>query len=360
MTNKYSYLAILLFFIVGSAIAQKKFIPFNSSKIQYEGRIEYKDSSSVLNWSGSSISINFKGSEISAILKDADTSNYYNVILDNKVISKIQLETKKRTYLLANGLSNKQHKLQLFKRTEWGKGQTYFYGFETNEKAKICPKTKSKKRKIEFYGDSISCGYAIEDNSSHDSGTGHFENNYLTYAALTARHFNAQYSNISTSGIGIMTSWFPTIASDIYDVTDPHNKNLKWDFNQYTPDIVVINLFQNDSWIVKIPNNEQFKNRFGTQAPTEDFIILAYVNFVKSIRQKYPKASIICALGSMDITKEGSKWPSYVEKAVSILNDTKIYTHFFNYKNTPGHPRVDEQKQMAESLIAFVNQNIKW
>lgn len=340
--------------------AQKKKISFNNPKIQYEGRINFSDSTASLNWSGSSISLNFKGSEISAILKDADTANYYNIILDDKVISTIQLDTNKKKYLLASDLSKGKHKIQLYKRTEWGKGQTFFYGFEINENATVLAKSKPKKKKMEFYGDSITCGYGNEDTTGKDSGTGHFENNYLTYGAITARHFDAQFSCIATSGIGIMVSWFPTTMPNIYDLTNPYDKNTKWDFNKYTPDIVVINLFQNDSWLLNKPTHEEFKRKFGSHKPNEDFIIKSYENFVKSIRKKYPNTSIICALGNMDATKKGSKWPDYVKKAVENLNDKKTYTHFFEYKNTPGHPKISEQKAMADSLIAFIDKNIKW
>ncbi len=359
---KTNFLLLISILILAPKIilAQKKNIPFNNPRIQYEGRVTYNDSVACINWSGSSISLNFKGSEISAILKDADTSNYYNVILDDQVISKIQLDTIKKNYILASGLSKGKHKIQLFKRTEWGKGQTYFYGFETNENAKTLPKSKPKKKKMEFFGDSITCGYGNEVINGKDSGTGHFENNYLTYGAITARHFDAQFSVIAQSGIGITVSWFPSIMSEIYDLTDPHDKKTKWDFNSYTPDIVVINLFQNDSWLVNMPQNAEFKRQFGNQKPNEDFIVKSYENFVKSIREKYPNASIICALGNMDATKEGSKWPDYVKKAVENLQDKKIHTHIFEYKNTPGHPKVNEQKAMADSLIAFINQNIKW
>lgn len=360
MSNKNFFILLIVFFIFGKNSAQKIFIPFNSPNISYEGRVNFKDNFANLYWSGSNINLNFKGSEISAILKDTDTANYYNVIIDDKVVSKIKLDTIKRTYLLASGLSMQNHKLQIFKRTEWDKGTTSFYGFETNENTKQLSKSKPKKRKIEFYGNSITCGYGIEDYSINDSGSGHFENNYLTYAALTACHFDAQYFCISRSGIGITVSWHPEIMPEIFDLTNPKDKNSKWDFNKYTPDIVVINLLQNDSWIVNIPDNDQFKIRFGTKAPTEDFIINAYENFVKSIRLKYPNAHIICALGSMDITQEKSLWPSYVTRVVNNLNDKKIYTHFFKFKNTDGHPKVEEQKQMADSLITFIDQTIEW
>ena len=359
---KIHFLVLLSLLILSPKIisAQKKNISFNSPKIQYEGRIAFSDSTASLNWSGSSVSLNFRGSEISAILKDADTANYYNVILDDKVILKIQLDTIKKSYILASGLSKGKHKIQLFKRTEWRKGQTYFYGFETNEVTKIVKPSKPKKRKMEFYGDSITCGYGIEEQNGKDSGVGRFENNYLTYGAITARYFDAQFSCIANSGTGIMVSWFPSTISDIYNLTNPHDKNSTWNFNKYTPDVVVINLFQNDSWIVNQPKNAEFIKKFGSKKPNEDFIVKSYENFVKSIREKYPNTSIICALGNMDATKDGSKWPEYITKAVKNLQDKKIYAHFFTYKNTSGHPKVSEQKAMADSLIAFINQNIKW
>jgi hypothetical protein len=80
---------------------------------------------------------------------------------------------------------------------------------------------------------------------------------------------------------------------------------------------------------------------------------------VQTIREKYPDASIICALGSMDATREGSAWPRYIEQAVKILNDKKMYTYFFPYKGTDGHPRVSDQKNMADQLIQFIDTHIQ-
>ncbi len=250
--------------------------------------------------------------------------------------------------------------MQLFKRTEWDKGKTWFYGFETLKRTKILQAPAPPKRKIEFYGNSITCGYAMEDSSGKDSPVGYFENNYLSYAAITARHFNAQYYCIAKSGIGIMVSWFPLIMPEMYDRLDPTDSTSKWDFPKYNPDVVVVNLFQNDSWIVKMPGHEQFENRFGRKAPGDKFIIESYRHFLELIRNKYADASIICTLGNMDATRKGSPWPGYVKEAAELLHDPKVYTQFFEYKDTPGHPNVAEQEAMANSLIDFIAKNIKW
>jgi hypothetical protein len=123
---------------------------------------------------------------------------------------------------------------------------------------------------------------------------------------------------------------------------------------------VVVSLFQNDCWLTNMPDHEQFRYRFGTAAPGKNYIITAYKSFIQKLRDKYPKAHIVCVLGNMDATREGSPWPGYVQQAVMLLNDAKIYTHFFKYKNTPGHPKTSEQKDMAVSLINFIEKKIKW
>lgn len=357
--HKYGVIIFMLFFVL-TGNAQTKTVGFNDPKISYQGRINFLSNAAELSWPGTSATINFEGTSISAILQDLDTANYYNVIVDNRVVSKIHTEKEKKSYVLASGLSEGKHQVQLFKRTEWDKGKTLFYGFEVPEDGKILAASEPKKRKIEFYGNSITCGYANEDSEGKDRWFGYFQNNYLTYAAITARHFDAQYYNNSKSGIGILVSWFPFVMPDIYDRTDPTDSTSKWDFSKYTPDIVVINLFQNDSWLVNMPNHDSFKHYFGTKAPDVATIIAAYKSFVSTIRSKYPNASIICALGSMDATREGSPWPGYIQKAVSEMNDKKIYTHFFTYKGASGHPLVNEQQIMANSLIEFIEKNIKW
>jgi hypothetical protein len=109
-----------------------------------------------------------------------------------------------------------------------------------------------------------------------------------------------------------------------------------------------------------MPDNAQFKKRFGTRPPDEAQIVKAYKSFVETIRSTYPKAQIICMLGNMDITKKGSPWPGYVEEAVAEINDPEIFTYIAPYKETYGHPKVNEQKILADGLIHFIDQHIKW
>ena len=356
-----NYLFTLLFTIASLySCAQTIVIKSHDTHIRYSGRVVMLDEAAEISWISSSIKISFNGTGVKATLKDEHGSDYFNVILDGKVISVIQPDSVQKEYTLVSGLPGGNHVLELFKRTEWAMGKTWFYEFELENGGKILPLPAAQKRKIEFFGNSITCGYADEDTTGKDRGTSPYENGYISYAALTARHYNAEFVNTSKSGIGITVSWFPLVMPEMYDRLDATDPNSKWDFSKYTPDLVVINLFQNDSWIVNMHDNDQFKAKFGTTPPTPEFIINAYREFVKSIRSKYPKAQILCILGSMDATKAGSPWPGYIEKAVSVLNDKKIYTHFIPYKNTDGHPSAKEQQAMADDLIRFIDGNIRW
>lgn len=336
------------------------FITATDSHLHYQGRTWTDDGAVVLSWPGNSVDINFKGTGIKFAMRDQAAFNYFTEVVDGKVIGVYHPADNAKNIVSIDGLSNSNHHLQLFKRTEWAFGKTWFYGFSLPADDKILTATPTHKRKIEFYGNSITCGYAALDTTGKDRGLAPFEDGYNSYAAITARHYNAEFSSISKSGIGVMLSWFPLIAPEMYDRIDATDSIRKWDFSKYTPDVVIVNLFQNDSWLVTLSDHEQFKARFGTTKPTPEFVINAYSNFVKSIRAKYPKAQIVCILGSMDATKDGSPWPGYIQQAVTSLHDNRIYAHTIPYKGTPGHPSLKEQQAMADDLIAFMDKTVKW
>ncbi len=96
----YSFLTVLIVNTFSLTVtAQTKSVPFSDPHIRYEGRVAYKTDAAEISWSGTSVTVYFKGRTLSAILKDADTANYYNVIIDDNRIFKIHTDTVKKTYL---------------------------------------------------------------------------------------------------------------------------------------------------------------------------------------------------------------------------------------------------------------------
>lgn len=348
-------------FLTGCASKKELVITNGNPHVVYQGRIhQTTEKGAELYWPGSSVGIEFVGTEIHATLQDEKGDNYFQILLDGKPLGILHPTSQKQTYLLASGLNNQKHHVEIFKRTEFTSGKTNFYDFVIKNNAKTFPNTTPKKRFIEFYGDSVTAGHGLDDSSGKDSGEAKFYNNYLAYGAITARHFNADYQCVCKGGIGLMISWFPYTMPDVYNKLNPLEPNSPWDFNTKTPDIVVINLMQNDSWLIKNKESKEFKTIFGDTPPSEDFIINSYKSFIQELRKKYPKAHIICALGSMDITKNDSKWPGYVESALQEINDPKNHFLLFPFKNSKGHPNKTEQQIISNFLIEYIEKNIPW
>jgi hypothetical protein len=356
---KWLFLGFVVF--SGCIIADRKksvidILPTDASLV-YNGRVKKEKDSVTIYWPGSGVKVRFRGTQLRAFMRDESSENYFNVILDGDSLRYFRPGKTKSFYTLVQNLAEGEHTVELVKRTEWDKGKTWFYGLEADGELLSLP---ANKRIIEFFGNSITAGYAIENYTGGDSPDSIYTNNYNTYAALTARHFQADYYCTVKSGIGIMISWFPLTMPEVYDRLDPGDPQSKWDFSKVQPDVVVINLLQNDSWLVNMPDHESFKQRFGNKRPEEKEIIEAYGTFVNSIRKVYPRAYIICALGCMDATKKDSPWPGYVSSAVKSLNDPKIFTHFFPFMEKGGHPREKDNEAMARSLIDFIEKNISW
>ncbi len=338
-------------------VAKKSFVLPNNPNFIYHGRVDFTNSSEPrFFWAGSGFSVWFEGTSAEVILDDFDGTNYYNAIIDNNDSERVIIDCMKgeTSYLIAKGLESGVHKLQLLRRTDSTTPHTKFKGIEIDgDKQIVAPLKLQPSLKIEFYGNSITSGHGILDETRQNNDDRSTWDNYHTYAAKTARSINADYRCISMSGIGIMVSWYPLIMPELYDRIDPNNKSKKWDFSQWQADIVVVNLFQNDSWLInnmpQIPNTEERIN--------------SYRDFIQTIRQKYPCAMIVCTLGNMDACKDGSPWTEYISSAVEKFkteaNDSNIFYVPMKYKNTDGHPTVSEHQQMADVLIPFIKNKLE-
>lgn len=361
MINLKKLLLLVVLAFISYSHAQE-FVKPDNTRINYTGRVDVTADSTMFYWPGTTAGITFKGSGVSVKMKSFKEKAFFYAIIDkdDKKPFKFETDNTLRTINIAKDLGPGIHTLEIYKLSN-STSVNVFYGFELYGQTQLLKNPDKRTRKIEFYGNSITAGHGVDvPEGGSDSGLPEDFNNYYTYAAITARHYNAKPSIIARSGIGIMVSWFAEIMPETYDRTAPLDSSSKWDFNKYTPDIVVINLFQNDSWIVNRPEFEQFKRRFGSEKPSEAFVIQSYANFVRSVRNKYPSASIICVLGNMDATRTGSEWPGYIQKAVDQLNDKKTYTLFFPYKERGNHPDRKEQEAMSKQLIEFIDRSIKW
>src|SRR5699024_5880932 len=162
---------------------------------------------------------------------------------------------------------DKEHVVELYKLTSmhpgYPRGYSKFYGFLLDENAEVYPPPALKKRKIEFYGNSITNGFGIEDYEGGHGGQSLYENNYKTYAAIVARHFDAQVHCIAKSGVGMLKGTTLPNMPEMYDRIDPFgNDKALWDFSNYTPEVVVINLLQNDAFQIPDESDEKLIKKY--------------------------------------------------------------------------------------------------
>lgn len=232
----------------------------------------------------------------------------------------------------------------------------------------ICP-TAKKQHTIEFIGDSITCGYGIDDEVKEHSFKNSTEDGTKTYAIKTANALDADYSIVSVSGVGVisnytsagvknadnvMPKYYDKVAyswSSFGDWSSP--AKMDWDFEKFQPEAIVVNLGTNDSSYVA-----------GNAARQQEFVE-GYVDFLKKIRSNNAASTIFCTLGIM-----GADLYPQIEEAVAIYTketgDTNITCMQFDTQNmndglcVDWHPTEKTNTKAAAKLTSYIEEVMGW
>lgn len=313
--------------------------------LYYIGRIDRKDPGAPrFIWQGTELRFSFSGRRLGLRFSDAWGQNFYNVIIDGRVILLQLVEGGSHDYLLDEILPEGWHEVIIFKRTEAMFSNAVFRGLILERGTEMGSKPEPLPLAIEFYGDSISAGACNEDPAADQYDDYSTHNNYRSYGAMTARNLNAEYVNIAVSGTGICYSWNPVLMPEVYDKLYPENTSERYDFSGRIPDIVLLNLGQNDYG---------YPNSLGKPFPSD--FTEKYTELVRNLRGLYPDARIICAIGGMSAYRESPDLQAAFKKAVDILKsaDERIYSFVFT-AYTDNHPRVDTHAKLAAELTPLI------
>lgn len=238
---------------------------------------------------------------------------------------------------------------------------------------------------IEFIGDSITCAFGVNGNETDHFSTS-IQDGTKSYAYLTAKKFDADYSIVAYSGFAILSavsftgertpdttlppiydklgftfgSEFFSVGTNEFDDGTYQLQNTTWnDYNKYNPDLIVINLGTNDAFY--FTSIDQSK----VAAETEVFI-KNYVDFLVKLRRKYRKAEILCTYGIMgqDIV---STIEQAVKKYIRKTHDKHVHTYWFNVQNieknglgADTHPNAASQIDAAHELVDEIKRLYKW
>lgn len=330
--------------------------------LQYCGRIDFSDRQApVFVYACSYVKIGFTGTTIAVTLKNHHSCwiNAMGYILDGQqkqfVLSGGQEKT---TYRLAENLPDERHELMLFKRMDSCHTVT-LYGFELDEGAQILSLPPKPRRRMEVFGDSVSCGevsealdYVGKEDPVHN---GEYSNSWYSYAWMTARKLNAQLHDTSQGGIALLdgTGWFAAPnckgVESCYDKIQYHpdlGPTKKWNFSEYVPHVVVIAIGQNDSNPVDYMAQDY-------QGQKSIFWRRRYQYFVEELMQIYPSAQIILAT---TILSHDAAWDLAIGEVCRQIDSERVH-HFLYQRNgsgTPGHLRIPEAEEMAGELTAYI------
>ncbi|OMQ12009.1 SGNH/GDSL hydrolase family protein [[Flexibacter] sp. ATCC 35103] len=354
--KKISFLISFLLISIVS-ISQSK-----TNTFLYQGRVEKLENNAViLIGTASSVSFNFTGSICSISLQSVDSwehHNYVSLVLDGKYIGKLRIEKGATQSFPIKVTSNKKvHTLEIYKTTEAHSGGILFAGTT----AKLTSITTKKKKKIEFIGDSITCG-AASDPSDIPCDKGEYfdhHNGYYAYGPVLSRAIGVDYLMSSVSGIGMYRNWndenkeegiMPDVYQNLYLTKD--NSKPKYDFT-FQPDIISIALGTND-----FSGGDGKKERLPFNP---EKYVSNYINFIKMLYQHNPKAQIVITNSPMVGGERAVVFEDCLNKVKATFESDKIHKPILIFKFKPmtpngcgGHPDVADHKVLADEYAPFL------
>ena len=339
--------------------------------IQYTGRISFANPERpAWNFPGIQIVASFEGTSLRMIAKPR--SGYFMAQIDQADPFKVAFHGERDSVVtLATALPNGVHTVKLMYAIEGYEFYPEFWGFVLDKGKKLVETPALPSRKIEFIGNSITCGYGNEGLKKEEGFDYATENHYYSYASITARNLEAQHWVVARSGIGayrnyagpktgnpesnmlaqygyVGYAWKPDLRKEATFLSE------KWDFSRYQPDVVCINLGTND-----------------LSTPNYDLQLLKqnYQKLLKMVRQHNPKAKIVFLTGSMLYNKELQEVKRLLDEVTAEAQkagDKEVYRFDMapisgeEFYGNDYHPNIYQDEKMAGELTAYLRGLMNW
>ena len=238
---------------------------------------------------------------------------------------------------MASGLPSGNHTIELVKESEYDTKEA-FYGFTVTGGSLLVKPVNNSSLSIEYYGDSNPAGWDAYDPA--DRGAIINNGGYYTYPGIAARMLNADYHNISMGGVGITDrAWRNLIKFyHLINMNDAAAGTNLWNFNNYSPDVVVINASSNDY----------------SSGATKTQIKVGWKSFTTALRSRHPAAHIVIA--------ESYGWAigeptDYIAETVSEINaggDKNVSFVKFPWQWGQNHAVINEHAGFANILAKHI------
>ena len=339
--------------------------------IQYAGRISFTNPERpAFNFPGIQITAAFEGTSLRMMAKPK--SGYFMAQIDQAEPFKVSFMGQRDSVVtIATALPEGKHLVKLMYAIEGYEMYPEFWGFVLDEGKKLVDAPAYSDRKIEFIGNSITCGYGNEGLKKEEHFDYATENHYYSYASMTARSLGAQHWVVARSGIGAYRNYNgPKTGNPESNILAQYEYigyawkselrqeasflKERWDFGRYQPDVVCINLGTND-----------------LSTPNFDLTLLKqnYHKLLKMVRQYNPKAKIVFLTGTMLYDKESALQKQVLNEVAAEAKkagDKEIYRFDMDPINgeewygNDWHPNVYMDEKMAGELTAYLRKLMNW
>ena len=288
----------------------------------------------------------------------------FAVRLDGEKILDRRMAEKEETVTVFAGEAKRDAEVRLIKLSECTQSLMALKRIETDGSMEPLPE---KMLKMEFIGDSITCGYGVEGKSEAETFTTATENAEKGYACLTARALGADAVMTCFSGHGIVSGYTgdPAVRNGSELVPPYYEKEgrngfrlangklpeeIDRDFSAFRPAYIVINLGTNDmSWC-------------GTDGERGAQYAEGYTQFLRTVRKHNPGARILCALGVMG-TLLNPMLAQAVDRYRRETGDGQIRLLLLEDQNAARdgygadyHPSETTQRLLAEKVTEAIRQ----
>ena len=339
--------------------------------IRYAGRISFTNPERpAWNFPGIQIMAAFEGTSLRMMAKPQ--SGYFMAQIDQAEPFKVAFRGERDSVAtLATALSEGCHLVRLMYIMEGYEYFPEFWGFVLDQGRKLVEAPTFPSRKIEFIGNSITCGYGNEGLCKEEHFDYATENHYYSYASIAARHLEAQHWVVARSGIGAYRNYgepqtgSPDSCMPVqYEYTgyawksdlrnEPTFLREKWDFSRFQPDVVCINLGTND---------------LSTNNYDLALLKAGYQKLLGMVRQHNPQAKIVFLTGSMLQSQElleARRLLDEVSAEARKAGDSEIYRFDLSpiegeeWYGNDWHPNIYQDEKMADELTAYLRKLMNW